>query len=291
MKKNKKRRVELVVLSDVHLGTYGCKAKELLKYLKTIKPETLILNGDIIDIWQFSKRYFPNSHLKIIKYIATLMTKGTQVYYITGNHDELFRKFVGFELGSFQIVNKLLLDLDGKKAWFFHGDVFDVTMEHSKWLAKLGGMGYGLLIIINLIVNRVSIFFGHGRISLSKKVKDKVKSAVKYVNNYEKTAAEIALRNKYDYVVCGHIHQPRMQIIAGKNDQKVTYLNSGDWVENMTSLEYNRGRWEIYNYLEDPCIVENENDQFTEPELTSVEDKYKVIFQNMVNDFRIFPAE
>ncbi len=291
MKKNKKRRVELVVLSDVHLGTYGCKAKELLKYLKTIKPETLILNGDIIDIWQFSKRYFPNSHLKIIKYIATLMTKGTQVYYITGNHDELFRKFVGFELGSFQIVNKLLLDLDGKKAWFFHGDVFDVTMEHSKWLAKLGGMGYGLLIIINLIVNKVSMFFGRGRISLSKKVKDKVKSAVKYINNYEKTAAEIALRNNYDYVVCGHIHQPRMQTIIGKNDQKVTYLNSGDWVENMTSLEYNRGRWKIYNYLEDPCIVEIENDQLTEPELTSVEDKYKVIFQNMLNDFRIFPAK
>ena len=292
MKKTKKRKVELLVLSDVHLGTYGCKAKELLKYLKSVKPQTLILNGDIIDIWQFSKRYFPKSHLKIIKYISTLLTKGTKVYYITGNHDELFRKFEGFELGGLKIVNKLLLTLDGKKAWFFHGDVFDVTMEHSKWLARLGSIGYGLLIFINLIVNRISMFMGHGRISLSKKVKDKVKSAVKYINNYERTAAEIAMRNGYDYVVCGHIHQPQREIITNSEGKKVMYLNSGDWVENLTALEYNRGRWLIYSFQDDPAMQDKaDNDLSPENELEGVEDGYKVIFNNMVKDFKLIPEK
>lgn len=288
MKKVKKRKLELLVLSDIHLGTYGCKAKELLNYLKSVKPETLILNGDIIDIWQFSKHYFPNSHLKVIKYISTLLTKGTKVYYITGNHDELFRKFEGFELGGLKIVNKLLLNLDGKKAWFFHGDVFDVTMEHSKWLARLGGMGYGLLIIINLIVNKISQLFGYGRISLSKKVKDSVKTAVKYVNNYEKTAAEIAILNNYDYVVCGHIHQPANYIVKDKDGNQVTYLNSGDWVENLSALEYNNGKWAVYSYMNDLKMLNiNIKEIASEPELYGIEEKYSVIFKNMIDEFKI----
>jgi UDP-2,3-diacylglucosamine pyrophosphatase LpxH len=131
MTKKTAREVELVVISDVHLGTYGSRAEELNAYLKTIKPKTLILNGDIIDIWQFSKRYFPLSHLKVIKRITSLVSEGVEVYYITGNHDEMLRKFKGFKVGSFEIVNKVILDLNGKKTWFFHGDVFDVTMKHS----------------------------------------------------------------------------------------------------------------------------------------------------------------
>src|ERR1700752_5399977 len=127
----KKRKVKLVVISDVHLGTYGSHAKEMLQYLKSIKPTTLVLNGDIIDIWQFSKRYWPKSHMKVVKELMSIISKGTKVYYVTGNHDEMLRKFEGFKLGSFRIVNKLVLDLEGgKQAWLFHGDVFDVTMQH-----------------------------------------------------------------------------------------------------------------------------------------------------------------
>ena len=131
--KIKKREIEVAVISDIHLGTYGCHATELLKYLKTIKPKTLILNGDIIDIWQFSKRYWPASHMQVIKHITGLMTKDVKVYYVTGNHDEMLRRFVGFKMGSLKIVNKVSLKIDGKKAWIFHGDVFDVTMKHAKW--------------------------------------------------------------------------------------------------------------------------------------------------------------
>jgi UDP-2,3-diacylglucosamine pyrophosphatase LpxH len=246
----KKREVEIVILSDIHLGTYGCHAYELLRYLKSIKPKRLILNGDIIDVWQFSKHFWPKSHMQVVKHIMGLLTKNTKVTYLTGNHDEMLRKFAGFKIGSFKIDNKMTLPLNGKKAWVFHGDVFDVTMQHSKWLAKLGAVGYDTLILINAFANWLLTSLGREKISLSKKVKDSVKSAVKFINHFEKTAAEIAIENGYDYVICGHIHQPEIRKIVTEKGE-VTYLNSGDWIENLTALEYDGNDWKIYRYADD----------------------------------------
>ncbi|MNK29987.1 UDP-2,3-diacylglucosamine hydrolase [compost metagenome] len=242
-----KRNVEIVVISDVHLGTYGCHAKELLKYLKSIKPKTLILNGDIIDIWQFSKRYWPETHMKILRKLMKFVVEGVNVYYLTGNHDELLRKFADMHLGSFHLQNKLILEIDGKKAWFFHGDIFDVTMQHSKWLAKLGAIGYDSLILLNSIVNWCLKLFGREKMSFSKKIKAKFKDAVKFINSFEETAAELAIENGYQYVVCGHIHQPEKRNVLA-SEGEVMYLNSGDWVENLTALEYHEGNWEIFKY-------------------------------------------
>lgn len=286
-KKNKnKRKVELVVISDVHLGTYGCNAKELLQYMKSIQPKTVILNGDIIDIWQFKKRYWPKSHMKVVKHIFNWITSGVEVYYITGNHDEMMRKFVNFNINSFTIQNKVVLNLDGKKAWFFHGDVFDVTMQHSKWLTKLGAVGYDALILLNSVVNRISKFLGKGKISLSKKIKDSVKGAVKFINNFEQVAADIAVENKYDYVVCGHIHQPTIKEYKGK-DGKVMYLNSGDWIENLTALEYNNKEWSIYKYDESHYVNVDKHELVSEPEEDLVEKSNKEIFDALLADFKI----
>lgn len=246
----KKRPVDLVVISDVHLGTYGCHAEELVKYLKSIKPKQVVLNGDIIDIWRFSKRYWPKSHMKVVKLIMEWVAKGVKVYYITGNHDEMLRKFVGFKLGSFSIENKIVLNLRGKRAWMFHGDVFDVTMQHSKWIAKLGAKGYDFLILLNRAVNYVSKKIGRQPVSMSKRIKNGVKSAIKFIGDFERTAAEIAIEKEFDYVVCGHIHQPQMRKI--KTDKgSVMYLNSGDWIENLTALEYHKGKWKLYDYNKD----------------------------------------
>lgn len=255
----KKRKVEVAVISDVHLGTYGCHAEELLAYLKSIKPKVLVLNGDIIDVWQFSKSYWPAAHMKVVKHLMGLIAKGTKVYYITGNHDEMMRKFVGLKLGSFQIVNKLVLELDGKRAWMFHGDVFDVTMQHSKWLAKLGAHGYDFLILVNSMVNFCCRKLNRKKVHLSRNIKNRVKSAVKFINNFEQTAADIAISNAFDYVVCGHIHHPEMRQIQNQ-EGTVTYLNSGDWIENLTALEYNKGGWSIYKFQEDLVLqVEDED--------------------------------
>ncbi len=247
------RAVDVVIVSDIHLGTYGCRAKELLHYLQSIKPNTLVLNGDIIDIWQFSKHYWPTSHMRIIKQIFAMAAKGVTVYYVTGNHDEMLRKFAGFTMGSLQVVNKVVLRLDGKKVWIFHGDVFDITMKHSKWLAKLGAVGYDTLILLNAVVNFIYQKVGLERVSFSQKVKNRVKSAVKFINDFEHTAADIAISNRYDYVACGHIHHPDIRKISNEQGS-TTYLNSGDWIENLSALEYHRGRWSLYRYQEDTSL-------------------------------------
>ena len=243
----KRRKVEVVVISDVHLGTYGCHAKELLAYLSSIKPKTLILNGDIIDIWQFRKSYFPASHLKIIKKIISLSSKGTKVYYLTGNHDEFLRKFSDLHLGNLSLLDKLVLELDGKKAWFFHGDVFDSSITHAKWLAKLGGWGYDMLILINRFLNWVLAKMKKEPYSLSKKIKNNVKSAVKFITNFENVCTELAIENNYNYVVCGHIHEPKIEHIETPKG-KTIYLNSGDWIENLTALEYNNKKSKLYRH-------------------------------------------
>jgi UDP-2,3-diacylglucosamine pyrophosphatase LpxH len=252
----RRRKVELVVLSDTHLGTYGCRANELLQYLKSINPTTLILNGDIVDGWQFKKKYWPASHTKVLKEILNLASKGTKVYYLPGNHDEFFRRFVGYKMGNIKVENKVVLTLNGKKAWFFHGDVFDVTMQHSKWITRLGSESYDFLIWLNYHVNRLMEFLGKEKKSFSKKIKNGVKSAVKYINKFEEVCADIAIAKNYDYVVCGHIHQPEIREMTTENGS-VTYLNSGDWIENLTALEYHKADWRIYTYKEEHYTVQD----------------------------------
>jgi UDP-2,3-diacylglucosamine pyrophosphatase LpxH len=245
-----KRKIDVAVLSDIHLGTYGCHAREVNRYLKSIDPEILILNGDIIDAWQFKKYYFPEDHIKVVRRILKMMMSGTEIYYLTGNHDEVLRKFSDASFGNFHLKDRLLLEIDGKKIWFFHGDIFDVTMRYSKFIAKLGATGYDMLILINRFVNFISIGLGRGKMSLSKRIKDKVKRAVSFISDFELTATELAIENKYDAVVCGHIHRPNIQRYSNEHGS-VTYMNSGDWIENLTALEYKKGEWTLFQYREE----------------------------------------
>lgn len=244
------RKIEIAVISDVHLGTQACQAKHLHTYLNSIEPKKLILNGDIIDVWQFNKGYFPKSHLKVIKKIMDMAADGVQIFYITGNHDETLRKFSGATIGNISIVDKLVLNLYGKKAWFFHGDIFDVSKQNAKWFAKLGTYGYRYLTYINRFINWYLERRGKERYSLSKKTKNGTKAALKHIENFEKTISNLAIENGYDYVVCGHIHQPKMAYVETKFG-KTMYLNSGDWVESFTALEYQFKRWRIYSYSKD----------------------------------------
>jgi len=281
--KKQKRQIDILVISDIHLGTYGCHAKELLHYLKSVKPKVVVLNGDIIDIWQFSKTYWPNSHMKIIKHLINWIGKGVKTYYVTGNHDEMLRRFEGLKMGSLSIVNKVVLTLpDGKKAWVFHGDVFDVTMQHSKWLAKLGSVGYDILILINRFFNFISEkVFNKGKLSLSKKIKESVKTAVSYINNFEKITADIGISNKFDFVICGHIHHPEIRKISN-SEGSITYLNSGDWVENLSALEFVKGEWSIYRFNEADKAEMLEEMEEEATELTNDQ-----LFDNMLHEFNI----
>lgn len=257
----KKRKIEIAVISDVHLGTAGANAHDLLSYLKSIDPRVLIINGDFIDGWNFKKKYFPESHFEVIRRIIKMINKGTSVFYITGNHDEFLRKYDGLVFGKFQILDQLVLNLNGKQAWFFHGDIFDVSIQgRMKYLAKWGGKAYDFLIWINRQINRMLLFLGKERMSFSKKVKHSVKLAVKWVNDFEKYASEIAIDNGYSYICCGHIHTPSIKTYS--NDKgKVTYLNSGDWIENNSCLEYANDQWSISSFWDYENVVTEEEDE------------------------------
>lgn len=245
-----KRTLDAAVLSDIHLGTYGCHAKELLAFLKSIDPGILILNGDIIDGWAFSKKYFPEAHMAVISEFFKMMKKGTKIIYITGNHDEFLRKYTDIQMGNLLLTDKYLLEKNGKKHWIFHGDIFDHTTKGSaKIIARIGGIGYDWLILLNRAVNYMLKIFGKGKVSLSKKIKNSVKKAVKFISDFESKAIELAIDHQYDYVICGHIHQPSDRIITTEKGS-VHYLNSGDWIENLSWLELEKGQWTLNFYDE-----------------------------------------
>ena len=252
-----KREVDIVVISDVHLGTYGCKANELLSYLNSINPKKVILNGDFIDIWQFSKWYFPKSHLKIIRCILKYITDDVPVYYLTGNHDDMLRTFTDFKVGNFHLLNKLIINIDGKQAWFFHGDFLDIVTWYSKFLAKVGTISYHALIIINWMVNWILIKLSQQKVSFSQQIKSCVKGAANNVNKFEQNFTKIAEEKGYSFVVCGHSHKSEIKEII-TNKGSIIYLNSGDWVESLTALEYYNNSWSIYKHKTDDSLQKNE---------------------------------
>lgn len=199
------------------------------------------------------------------------MSNGTRVIYITGNHDETLRRYSGLDLGNFQLTDKLVIEINHKMTWIFHGDVFDNTTRGSaRILAKLGSSGYGLLIVLNRFINRMLRSIGQPRISLSKKIMAGVNKAVAKINDLEMIAAELAIEKKYDYVICGHIHQPcKKNIVTDKGN--VIYLNSGDWIEHLSALEYRDNDWHLYQY--EASLSDNNKPETTEPAVNVVSEE------------------
>lgn len=246
------RTPDICVISDVHLGTYGCHAEQLLDYLMRTTPRILIINGDFIDIWQFRKNYFPSSHLAVLQRIMQMANQGVKVYYLPGNHDDLLRSFTGSVLGPIQIREQLVLQLHGRTHWFFHGDIFDASVQISPLIARFGGYSYDYLIRINRFINRLRERSGKQPMSFSAAIKTKVKKAVKFIGDFEKYAIDMAFEKDYDYVICGHIHIPQLRSEC-RDGHTVHYLNSGDWVESLTALEYHDQAWTLYRH--DPGSV------------------------------------
>ena len=242
-----KRKLEVAVISDLHLGTFGCQAIPILRYLRNIDPKILVLNGDIINIWQFNKKNFPSSHILVINELLEKAIHGTKIIYLIGNHDDALRRFTNYNMGNISLRNQLELHINGKKHWFFHGDVFDASIMVSPWLAKLGGQGYDFLIRMNHWVNKMRMKSGSGQMSFAHKVKSSVKKAVKFIQDFEAMAIQLAAEKGFDFVICGHIHQPQIKKVE-TNKGIITYLNSGDWIENLTALEFYGNQWHLYRY-------------------------------------------
>ncbi|HEX2846682.1 MAG TPA: UDP-2,3-diacylglucosamine diphosphatase [Chitinophagaceae bacterium] len=266
-----KRPVDVAVISDLHLGTYACRAKEFVSYLNSIEPRLLILNGDIIDGWQFSKHYFPLHHITAIQQIFHLLSNGTRVIYITGNHDETLRRYADLHLGNFQLADKVVIEIDGKMNWIFHGDVFDhTTANQAKFWGKLGSNGYAMLLGFNKMINKMMKLLGREKVSLSKKVMEQFHKRFVRIDAFETMIAELAIEKKYDCVICGHIHQPGKRVYSNEKGS-VTYLNSGDWVEHMTSLEYYKNDWHLYTHEQEEAHPEPVKQPKPKPEVITNE--------------------
>ena len=274
------RRLEISVISDVHLATHASKAKKLLRYLKSVHPGTLILNGDFIDSWRFSRNYFPKPQLKVLRHIIKMLESGTRVIYITGNHDEVFRKFNNIRLGNFELVNQATLNLNGNLTWIFHGDIFDLTIHQAKWLAKLGAAAYGLITMLNKAVNLLRAVLGKHEVILYKSFKDRVLKDRKALSKFERTLAHVAMHKKMNTVICGHTHVPVDKVI-NYDGQSVHYINCGDWVEHCTAAEYSQGAWRLHHFNGDD---EDEPDQQTD-ELFIPEGKQ--LYRSILEEFAV----
>jgi UDP-2,3-diacylglucosamine pyrophosphatase LpxH len=239
-------RFRAVWLSDIHLGTRGCRADILLDFLRHMETEYLYLVGDIVDGWQLRKRwYWPQEHNDVIQKLLRQSRHGAQVVFLPGNHDEAARDYLGLHFGGVLVTNEIMhTTADGKKLYILHGDQFDAVMGCAKWLAHIGDAAYTLLLGINVVFNFVRRKLGFSYWSLSAYLKQKVKNAVEHISDYENFIADTARRNKADGVVCGHIHKAEMRMIGD-----VLYCNDGDWVESCTALvEHHDGRLQIINW-------------------------------------------
>jgi UDP-2,3-diacylglucosamine pyrophosphatase LpxH len=242
-----KRHFRTIVLSDIHLGSAGSKAKEVTEFLKQHSCQTLILNGDIIDGWQLRKYgSWKNKHTNFLRIVLKMMDKfNTKVIYLRGNHDDFLDQVMPLVVGKqFQIRKDYILKSGERKFYITHGDVFDSITTNMKWLAHLGDYGYTFLLWLNKIYNKYRERRGLPYYSLSQVIKQRVKLAVNYVTDFEEKLAELAKAKGCDGIICGHIHQAVIRQIDG-----ITYMNSGDWVESLTALvEDNEGNWSIINF-------------------------------------------
>ena len=240
------RHYRTIWISDIHLGTRGCKTEFLLDFLKHTDSEFLYLVGDIVDGWRMRRSwYWAQSHNDVIQKLLRKARKGTQVFYIPGNHDEWLRDYVDLQLGGVWLLQEAThTTTDGKRLLILHGDDFDGVVRYARWLALLGDWAYENVLRLNHHYNVIRRKLGYPYWSLSAYLKSKVKNAVEYVSNYERAVAAEAKHRGVDGVVCGHIHQAEIRHIDG-----VLYCNDGDWVESCTALvEHADGRLEILNW-------------------------------------------
>lgn len=253
-----------MIISDVHLGTSGSKAKELVQFLKVFTSDKLILNGDIIDGWQLKKSgKWKKQHTKFFKRILQMIEHhSTEVIYLRGNHDDFLDQVIPLQLGNISIQRDYIHRSHNKNYYVVHGDLFDSITTNLKWIAKLGDIGYTFLLWMNQRYNEYRVKKGLPYYSLSQVIKAKVKTAVNYISDFEEQLATLAKIKKCDGIICGHIHQPAIKMLG-----EIEYLNSGDWVETLSALvEDEAGNWKVI-YFNDCELAASQPEEEEEDEM------------------------
>ncbi|ABV88342.1 UDP-2,3-diacylglucosamine diphosphatase [Shewanella pealeana] len=246
--------VNALWLSDVHLGSKDCKAEYLLQLLKQVETESLYLVGDIFDVWALKRRvYWPESHNKVLQQLLKMARDGTKLVYIPGNHDEILKPYSGFHLWDLSIANEYIhTGVTGRKYLMLHGDQFDSEVCVGRAYAKLGDHLYDLLLLLNRGLHKVRNWLGYPYWSLASYIKLRINKAQQAINDYQSAVLRYANSKDVDAVICGHIHQPALNI-----QDKILYANDGDWVENCTLIaESNQGDIHLLKWNETTAQAE-----------------------------------
>lgn len=252
-----------IIISDVHLGIAGCKVNEVNRFLRHFTCDTLILNGDIIDAWELKKyARWKVKHTRFFKIILKMMEElNTKVIYLHGNHDDFLDAILPLKIGNLSVKMDHIHESSGKSFYVVHGDIFDNVTTHLKWIAKLGSLGYNILLWINRLYNIYRAKRGKAPYSFSQYIKTRVKSAVSPTANYEKQLTELARIKKCQGIICGHTHKP-----AFKQLDDILYMNSGDWIDSLSALiEDFEGNWQLIYYknlelCKDSSFIQEEED-------------------------------
>jgi UDP-2,3-diacylglucosamine pyrophosphatase LpxH len=229
------KKIEALFLSDIHLGSKGSNAEDVLELLKQYQPQYLFLVGDIIDGWLLKRKFrWPQSHTNVIRKILSYSKNGTRVIYIPGNHDEFMRDYEETDLGNIEIHNEYIWN----NTLITHGDLYDGVIK-LKWLGVLGSIGYDIAIVVDRFLKKRLGF----KRSLSKYLKTKVKKAITFIVDFENELIRQAKIRDCNTVIAGHIHQPEDRTRSG-----VRYLNCGDWIENNSYITYNKGKYNVNTF-------------------------------------------
>ena len=259
MSKAAKTPYKSIFISDIHLGTRSCKAEYLIKTLKRLSFDEVYLLGDIIDGWKIKRGwYWHQSHTNFLRKILKF-SKKKRVVYIAGNHDEFLRNFLShgdLNVGNVEVYDELIYTTaSGKSYLLTHGDNYDIVTRYHKQIAILGDIGYESLLTLNRHFNWIRRHMGFGYWSLSKFVKNKVKSAVSFITQFEIVLAKHCKERQLDGVICGHIHS-----VASKDIEGVHYVNCGDWVESCTLIAEDwNGEFHIIEYANLPKQLPSED--------------------------------
>ncbi|WP_265518762.1 UDP-2,3-diacylglucosamine diphosphatase [Nitratireductor luteus] len=248
----KPRTYRTIFISDIHLGSKPAKAEFLIDFLRHHEAETIYLVGDIVDGWRLQRSWhWPQAHNDVVQKLLRKARKGTNIYYIAGNHDEFLRPFQGVHFGGIVVADRVIHEAaDGKRFLVIHGDQFDAVVHNVRWLAYLGDKAYDMAILINRVVGFFRRLLGRPYWSFSSWAKVKVKKAVKFISSFQDVLAQEAVRSKVDGVICGHIHHATIEEIGG-----VRYMNTGDWVESCTALvEDFDGNFALLSWTSHPAM-------------------------------------
>ena len=235
-----------IVMSDIHLGSKWSKAKEANRFLKYHTCDTLILCGDVIDGWELlrgRREKWKRRHTNFIRRLLEIQ-HDTHIIYLRGNHDDFPTPTRPLRFANIPPLRDYISVGGGRRYSVLHGAVFAPAPSSRRGLARVGDVGYPLLMWLNRLYNRRRLRRGLPYYSVSQRIKQKVKASVSYISDFEEHLVRVAAQKGCSGVICGHIHQADKRMVGD-----ILYLNSGDWVESLTALaEDYDGNWSILHY-------------------------------------------